>query len=139
MLDRGHDLARGGGIGDALVGNHAPGRAALLLEKTRQQALSCLGVASRLDDFIEDISVLIDRPPQPTPFAADGDDDLVEAPDIAAARSLALQAARVIAPELHRPPSHRLVGDDHGRAPAASPRPGEGSAGSESTTTPHAR
>src|ERR1700723_706239 len=46
-------------------------------------------------------------------LAADGDEDLVEAPDIAAARSLALQAADIIAPELHRPPSHGLVGDDY--------------------------
>jgi hypothetical protein len=46
-------------------------------------------------------------------FAADGDDDLVEVPDIAAARSLALETAGIIAPELHRPPSHRLVGDDN--------------------------
>jgi hypothetical protein len=113
MLDRGHDLAPGCGIGAELVGNHAPGRTALLLEKTRQQALCCTGVASRLDDFIEDISVLIDRPPQPMLFAADGDDDLVEVPDIAAARSLALEAAGIVAPELHRPPSHRLVGDDN--------------------------
>src|SRR5689334_19455757 len=36
-----------------------------------------------------------------------------EAPDIAAARSLALEAAGIIAPELHRPPSHRLVRDDN--------------------------
>ena len=113
MLDRGHDLAPGCGIGAELVGNHAPGRTALLLEKTRQQTLCCLGVASRLDDFIEDISVRIDRPPQQMLFAADGDDDLIEVPDIAAARSLALQAAGIIAPELRRPSSHRLVGDDN--------------------------
>ena len=83
------------------------------LEKTRQQALCCLGVASRLDDFIEDISVLIDCPPQPMLFAADGDDDLVEMTDIAAARSLALEAAGIVAPELPRPPSHSLVGDNN--------------------------
>src|ERR1700734_1466610 len=113
MLDRRHDLAPGCGIGAELVGNHAPGRTALLLEKTRQQALCCLGVASPLDDFTEDISVLIDRSPQPMLFAGDGDDDLVEAPDIAAARSLALEAAGIIAPELHRPPPPPLVGDDN--------------------------
>ena len=39
MLDRGNDLAPGGGIGAELIGNHALGRAALPLEKTRQQAL----------------------------------------------------------------------------------------------------
>ena len=36
-----------------------------------------------------------------------------EAPDIAAARSLALETASIIAPELHRPRSHRLVRDDN--------------------------
>jgi hypothetical protein len=70
-------------------------------------------VSRRLDDFIEDISVLIDRSPQPMLFAAADDDDLVKVPDIAAARSLALEAAGMIARELHRPPPHRLVGDDN--------------------------
>ena len=87
MLDRRHDLAAGGGIGAELVGDHAPGRTTLPLEKTHQQALCRLGVASRLDDFIEDVAVLIDRPPQPMLAAADGDDDLVEMPDVAAALS----------------------------------------------------
>jgi len=40
-----------------------------------------------LDDFIEDVAVLIDRPPQPMLAAADGDDDLVQMPDVAAALS----------------------------------------------------
>ncbi|MBB4233124.1 hypothetical protein GGD56_007027 [Rhizobium mongolense] len=38
--------------------------------------------APGLDDFIEDITVLVDRPPQPVFPAADGDDDLIEMPDI---------------------------------------------------------
>jgi hypothetical protein len=63
------------------------------LRRRVSKQLCSIGVASRLDDFIEDISVLIDRPPQPMLFAADGDDDLVEVPDIAAARALALEAA----------------------------------------------
>ena len=87
MLDRRHDLAAGGGIGAELVGDHAPGRTTLLPEKTHQQALCRFGVASGLDDFIEDVAVLIDRPPQPMLAAADGDDDLVEMPDVAAALS----------------------------------------------------
>src|SRR6516162_4565240 len=99
MLDRRHDLASGGGIGAELVGDDAPGRTALLLEKTRQQALCRLGVASRLEDFIEDIAVLIDRPPQPTLAAADGDDDLVGMPDVAATQLLALEATGIIQPE----------------------------------------
>jgi hypothetical protein len=54
MLDRGHDLAPGCGIRAEVVGNHAPRRTALLLKKTRQQTLCCLGVASRLDDLVEE-------------------------------------------------------------------------------------
>jgi hypothetical protein len=37
-------------------------------------------------DLIEDIAVLIDCAPQPVLLAADGDDDLVEVPDVATAR-----------------------------------------------------
>src|SRR6516225_11278654 len=47
MLDRRHDLTAGGGIGAELVGDHAPGRTTLLLEKTRQQALCRLGDARK--------------------------------------------------------------------------------------------
>src|SRR5260370_42581678 len=44
-------------------------------------------------------------------FAADGDDNLVEVPDITAARHLALKAAGVIPPKFQGPAPHRLVGD----------------------------
>jgi hypothetical protein len=88
MLDRGHDLAPGGGIWAELIGNHALGRAALPLEKTRQQALCWL--VSRLDDFI----VRTDRPPTTTnAVCRRWRRHLVEAPDIAPAHFLALQAA----------------------------------------------
>src|SRR6516164_7682897 len=112
MLDRRQDLAAGGGIGAELVGDQAPGRTTLLLEKTRQQALCRLGVASRLDDFIEDIAVQIDRPPQTKLAAADGDDDLVEMPDVAATRLLTLEATGIIQPEFQGPAPHRLIGED---------------------------
>jgi hypothetical protein len=39
-----------------------------------------------------------------------GDDDLVEMPNIATARRLALQAARVVGAEFDRPASDRFVG-----------------------------
>ena len=83
MLDRRHVRTPGGGIGAELVGDHASGRTALLLEKAPQQALCRLGIASRLHNFIEDIAVLIDGAPEPVLLAADADDDLVEVPDVA--------------------------------------------------------
>ncbi len=65
MLDGGHDLTPGGAIGSQLVGDDALGRQALLLQQPDQQSLGGLGVAAGLNDFIQDISVLIHGAPQP--------------------------------------------------------------------------
>jgi hypothetical protein len=112
MCERWHDLAPGSGIRSQLVGNHASGRATLLLEKACQQAPCRLGIVSRLDDLVEDITVLIDRSPQPIPLAADRDDDLIQVPDVAVAWHFALEATGVIPPEFQGPAPDRLVGDD---------------------------
>jgi hypothetical protein len=84
----------------------------LLAQETLQQALGSLGVASALDDLIENIAVLINRPPQPVFLARDRDHDFVEMPDIATVWSLALEAASVRGSELQRPPADRLIRHD---------------------------
>jgi hypothetical protein len=66
-----------------------------------------------LHDFVEDVSLLIDSPPEIALLAIDGDDDLVEMPYVAAARRLALQAARVVGAEFDRPASNGFVGYDN--------------------------
>jgi hypothetical protein len=43
----------------------------------------------------------------------DGDDDLIETPNIATARQFALQAAHVVDAEFDRPASNRFVGDNN--------------------------
>ena len=85
MLDLWHDQMLGGGVGSELVSDHVCGRNALLSEQPRQQTLSGLCVAAGLDDFVENIAVLIDGAPQPTFLAIDRNDDLVQMPDIATA------------------------------------------------------
>src|ERR1700677_4638592 len=65
-----------------------------------------------LNDFVEDISVLIDGAPQPPLLTVDCDDDLVQMPNIAATRRFAPQAARIVWAELDRPTSYGFVGDD---------------------------
>ena len=112
VFDVWHDLTLGGRVGAELVGDHPPGWAALLPQQTLQQALGRLGVASALDDLIEHIAVLINRPPQPVLLARDRDHDLIEVPDVAAARRLAPETASVRRPELQRPAADGLVGDD---------------------------
>ena len=65
VLDVRHDLTLGGRVGAELVGDHPTGWAALLLQEAFQHALGRLGVAAGLDDFIEDVTILIHGPPQP--------------------------------------------------------------------------
>ena len=112
VFDFRHDLAPGGCIGAELVGDHAPGRAALFLQEAGQQAFGGLGVAARLDDFIEHIAILIDGPPKPVLFAGNRDRDLVKVPNISAARPFALNASGVLRPELCRPAPDSLVRHD---------------------------
>ena len=80
--------------------------------ETLQQALGGLGIAARLHDLIEHVSILINGSPQPVFLARDRDHDLIEVPDVVAAWRLAPEAAGVRRPELQRPSADRLIGDD---------------------------
>ena len=71
MLDLRQDLPACYRIGAELVVDHAPWAAALLVKKSFQQSLSRFGVTTNLDDFVEDVSVLVDRAPEIAPFAVD--------------------------------------------------------------------
>jgi hypothetical protein len=46
--------------------------AALLLQEAPEQSLRRLGVAPALNDFVEPVSILINRPPEPVLLAGDG-------------------------------------------------------------------
>jgi hypothetical protein len=75
--------------------DHACRHGALLSQKPRQQSFGCLGIAARLNDFVQHIPVLIDGAPKRAFLAIDRDDGLVQTPHVVPARRLALQAARV--------------------------------------------
>ena len=112
VFDVWHNLALGGCVGAALIGDHPSWRAALLPQEAPQQALGCRGISAGLHDLIKDVSILVNRPPEPVLLASDGDYDLIQMPDVAAAWRLALETASVIRPELQRPPANRLIGDN---------------------------
>ncbi|OBP80086.1 hypothetical protein BAE39_27655 [Mesorhizobium loti] len=82
------------------------------LQKSRQQALGGLGVAARLDDLIEHISVLINRSPQPAFLTVDAHQDFIEVPDIALRRRLAVYAAHITRAVLSAPSADGLAGND---------------------------
>jgi hypothetical protein len=93
-----HDLTSRSCVGAQLIGDHPPRRAGLLFQQTHQQAFRRFGIAPRLDDFVEDVAILIHGPPEPVLLACNGDQDLIEMPDVAPARSLAFEVASVRGP-----------------------------------------
>ena len=112
VFDFWHNVASGGCVGAELVGDHPSWRAALLPQEAPQQALGCRGIAAALEDFIEHIAILINRPPQPVLLARDRDRNLIQVPDVAAAWRLAPEAPSVSRPELQRPSADGLVRDE---------------------------
>jgi len=112
MLDRRHDPASGGAIRAELVGDHASGRTALLLQQAPEQTPCCFGIAPGLQDLVENIAIMVDGAPQPVLLAGDADHDLVEMPDVAKARALSPEPACVVRSELSGPAAHRLLGDN---------------------------
>jgi hypothetical protein len=64
-----------------------------------QQALGRFGIAPSLHNLIEDVTVLVDRAPEPMLLACDRDDDLVEMPDVVCARLLPPEPSGIGAPE----------------------------------------
>ncbi len=63
MLDTRHDLSLGRAVAGEFIGDHYPWNDALLLEQLAQQALGGFRVMAALDQNIEHVAVLIDRPP----------------------------------------------------------------------------
>lgn len=74
-----------------------------------QHALGSFGIAAVLDDLVEHMAILVNGAPQPVFPACDGDDDLVEMPDIVSAGFLAAQTVSVVRPELDAPSPDGLI------------------------------
>ena len=83
VFHAGHDVAFGRAVGSEFVGDHHTGCLTLSFEKLSHKTFSCLGITAALHQHIENKAILINGPPQPVLFAADGDDDFIEIPFIA--------------------------------------------------------
>src|SRR6516165_6458372 len=62
-----------------------------------------LRVAPTLDEHVQDVVVLINRPPQIRPRTRDGQEDLVQRPCVARLRTTATQAIGILLPTLPTP------------------------------------
>ena len=138
MLDCRHDLASCRTIGAKLVSDDALWKASLLFHQPHQETLGSRGVTSALDDLIENISVLIDRAPQPVLSPANRHNHFVEMPHIIGAWRFPPQTSSIIRTELLRPTPdcHRKR---RYRAPTATLPPAAGSTEIGCIARPRAR
>src|SRR5271166_2323510 len=99
------------GVGAQLVGDQQFRRETLLLEQLAHQPQRRPGVASALDQHVEDLALVVDGTPQIHPLADDPNHHLVEMPAIARPRATLAQPSRDRGTELQNPAPHRFVGD----------------------------
>jgi hypothetical protein len=81
------DVAEGGAVGAQLIGYHHLWRDALFSQQFAHQLDGRAPVSPALNQHIEDLALVVDRPPQIHPLAGDPDDHLVEMPAIARPRT----------------------------------------------------
>ena len=82
----------------------------MTFQEFAKEAFCCTPVAPRLDEDINHVPILIDRPPQILPLTVDGDKDFVQKPSVSELTLSPLQALGIVAPELQAPPADCLVG-----------------------------
>ena len=90
-----HDRSVRSAVAAQLVGDQAHGLTLLALQQLAEKACGRPAVATRLDKDIEDVAILIDGTPEIAPLALDGDEDLVQVPDVAQPALSTLEPASV--------------------------------------------
>ena len=83
MGDGRHDRSVRSPVAAQLVGDQSHGLTLLALQQLAKKVFGSPAVASRLDENIEDVTILIDGTPEIAPLSLDGDEDLVQVPDVA--------------------------------------------------------
>ena len=127
MLDPRHDLPLGSGVALQLVSDEHTRCAPLLLEELAEQAFGGLLVTPALDENIENEPVLVDGTPEPMLLPGDADDDLIEVPLVATARSALTNAVGEFPAEFKAPTAGSSRASPRCRGQPASSRPCAGS------------
>ena len=95
VSDGRHDRSVRSPVAAQLVGDQAHGLALLALQQLAEKACGRPAVATRLDENIEDVAILIDGTPEIAPLSLDGDEDLVQVPDVAQPTLSTLEPASI--------------------------------------------
>jgi hypothetical protein len=104
-----HQFPAGDAVATQLVGHDLPRALAVRSEQPPEEPLSRLGVSPRLQVHVDDVTVLIHRPPQVMTLPRDGDEYFVHEECVAESRVFALESLRKRWAELVAPQTHRLV------------------------------
>ena len=91
MLSTQSNRFEGSRIGRELVGHDPRGSEAILLEQLLHELPGGLGVAPRLDEEVQFLTIVVDGAPQPLLLAVDAHHHLVEVPVVARPRPQAPQ------------------------------------------------
>ncbi len=102
------ELAKGGAVTPELVRVHDV-RHVVFPQQSVEERFGRLTIAVFLKENVQHTPVLIDCSPQPVLLNRNSDYDLVQMPDIVAARRLAFEAAGVIRTKLQGPLADSLV------------------------------
>ncbi len=111
MDDGRHDASMGRAVTSQLVGDQPTGLAALPLQQLAEEAFRGSPITARLDENIDDITILVDCTPEILALALDRHEDLVQVPSVAQPTLPTLQTTSVLRTELEAPKPDRLVGN----------------------------
>jgi hypothetical protein len=110
VFDRAKNRAVRGAVAGELVGDQDTGYICQTLEQPTEEPLGRRGVAPGLDQDVQHIAVLVNRPPQVADLSPDGDEHLVEVPLISRTGPATAQLVGIGLAELATPLPDRLVG-----------------------------
>ena len=110
MFSREPDCAECCRIRSQPVGHNPARRKAVPLKQLHHEFLSGLCIPSALDEEIEYLALVVDRPPESVLIAADRNHHFIEVPMIARSRPRTADISRDRWSELQEPPPDRLVG-----------------------------
>jgi hypothetical protein len=113
VLHGAHQLAVGDAVTPQLVGDQHPRHPALLLHQLGEELLGGPRIALALDEDVQDVALLVDRPPEVLSLAVDLDENLVQVPLVAGLGAAAAQLSGVGRAQLRAPLPDGLVRDDH--------------------------
>ncbi len=111
VRNRRHHLPLGGRIALEFIRHHAPWRCALAFEQLPEEAFGGALVAAFLDQNINRIAVLVNRPPQIVQLTANRDEHFIKKPGVAQVASPLLQLAGVVRAKSVTPLPNRFVGN----------------------------